>query len=42
MDGILGLTWLVADGKFLRVYALPKNLENLGTENGMNDREISY
>jgi hypothetical protein len=36
------MTWLVTDGKFLRVCALPRNLESLGTENAMNDRGISY
>lgn len=43
MDGTLVLTWLLDNGKFLRVCALPKNLERLGCEDdGVNDREISY
>lgn len=30
--GMLVLTWLVADGKSLRVLALPRNLESLRSE----------
>lgn len=43
MDGILAITWLVADGKFLRICALPRNFESLASEDDeVNDREINY